>query len=133
MQLVHQYLGLLYHLLHLLPGHRPILHVIFHLSGKADYGFQAKLRGVISRELHEFLHGLLIGHVLHRLKRETRQCCQSLVIFVITARFCLVDRLTSWLGVVMSSLILFEPFPSWSARPSRVSLFQRARLLLLLH
>ena len=132
MQLVHQYLRLLHHLLHLLSGHRPILHVIFHLSGKADYGFQAKLRGVISGELHEFLHGLLIGHILHWLKRKTHECFQTLVIIVITARFCLVDWLTTWLGV-MSSLILFEPFPSWSDRPSRVSLFKRARLLLLLH
>jgi hypothetical protein len=122
MQLVHQYLSLLYHLLHLLSGHWSILHVIFHLSGKADYGFQAKLRGVISGELHEFFHGLFIGHIFHWLKRETRQCCQSLVIIFITAKVCLVDWLTSWLGV-MSSFILFEPFPSWSDRPSRVSPF----------
>ena len=123
MQLVHQYLGLLHHLLHLLSGHWPILHVIFHLSGKADYGFQAKLRGVISGEVHEFLHGLLIGHIFHWLKRETRQCCQSLVIiFIITDMVSLVDWLTSWLGV-MSYLILFEPFPSWSDCPSRVSPF----------
>jgi hypothetical protein len=52
MQLMHQYLSFLYHLLHLLSGHWPILHVIIHLSSKADYGFQAKLCGVISGELH---------------------------------------------------------------------------------
>jgi hypothetical protein len=131
MQLMHKYLSFLYHLLHLLSRHWPILYVIIHLPSKADYGFQAKLCGVISGELHEFLHSLIICHILHWLKREARECCQTLVIIVITDMVCRLKRLTPWL-LVRSSLILFESFPNW-LDPSGGSPSQRTGLLLLLH